>query len=225
MSKLFLVATPIGNLKDITLRALEVLESVDYIACEDTRNSIKLLNHYNIKKPLLSHHTHNERNSSKGILKLLQEGNNIAFISDAGMPIISDPGFNLLLEAKTHNVDFEIIPGVSASILTYVYSNFDPQFKFLGFLEPKTIKRKNIFKNLEVGTYVAFISPYKLLSTIEDMEEVFSDSVSIYLVKELTKRNEKHFFGSPKQILEQLKSNSLKGEFSISFKIQKKQKQ
>lgn len=225
MSKLFLVATPIGNLKDITLRALEVLESVDYIACEDTRNSIKLLNHYNIKKPLLSHHTHNERNSSKGILKLLQEGNNIAFISDAGMPIISDPGFNLLLEAKAHNVDFEIIPGVSASILTYVYSNFDPQFKFLGFLEPKTIKRKNIFKNLEVGTYVAFISPYKLLSTIEDMEEVFSDSVSIYLVKELTKRNEKHFFGSPKQILEQLKSNSLKGEFSISFKIQKKQKQ
>lgn len=225
MSKLFLVATPIGNLKDITLRALEVLESVDYIACEDTRNSIKLLNHYNIKKPLLSHHTHNERNSSKGILKLLQEGNNIAFISDAGMPIISDPGFNLLLEAKVHNVDFEIIPGVSASILTYVYSNFDPQFKFLGFLEPKTIKRKNIFKNLEVGTYVAFISPYKLLSTIEDMEEVFSDSVSIYLVKELTKRNEKHFFGSPKQILEQLKSNSLKGEFSISFKIQKKQKQ
>lgn len=225
MSKLFLVATPIGNLKDITLRALEVLESVDYIACEDTRNSIKLLNHYNIKKPLLSHHTHNERNSSKGILKLLQEGNNVAFISDAGMPIISDPGFNLLLEAKAHNVDFEIIPGVSASILTYVYSNFDPQFKFLGFLEPKTIKRKNIFKNLEVGTYVAFISPYKLLSTIEDMEEVFSDSVSIYLVKELTKRNEKHFFGSPKQILEQLKSNSLKGEFSISFKIQKKQKQ
>lgn len=225
MSKLFLVATPIGNLKDITLRALEVLESVDYIACEDTRNSIKLLNHYNIKKPLLSHHTHNERNSSKGILKLLQEGNNIAFISDAGMPIISDPGFNLLLEAKAHNVDFEIIPGVSASILAYVYSNFDPQFKFLGFLEPKTIKRKNIFKNLEIGTYVAFISPYKLLSTIEDMEEVFSDSVSIYLVKELTKINEKHFFGSPKQILEQLKSNSLKGEFSISFKIQKKQKQ
>lgn len=221
MSKLYLVATPIGNLKDITLRALEVLREVDYIACEDTRTSIKLLNHFEIKKPLLSHHTFNERNSSKGLIKMLQEGKSIAFISDAGMPIISDPGFNLLEEAKKNDIKFEIIPGVSASILTFAYSNHGTQFTFLGFLDPKTQKRKNNLNKLAEGVYISFVSPYKLIATLEDLDEIFSDNVDIYLVKELTKLNEKHFSGTPKQVLEQLANASLKGEFSMSFQIKK----
>ncbi|MDJ1648820.1 16S rRNA (cytidine(1402)-2'-O)-methyltransferase [Mycoplasma phocimorsus] len=219
MNKLYIVPTPIGNLKDITIRALEVLEMVDYIACEDTRTSIKLLNHYNIKKPLIAHHIFNEKNSSSGIINLLSEGKNVALISDAGMPIIADPGFKLLSEVKKYNYEFEILPGASASILTFVYSSFGNTYSFLGFLEAKTGKRKNQLSLLSKGIYVAFISPYKLMATIEDFEEVFHDDVEIYLVKELTKLNEKHFFGTPKKILEQLKNSSLKGEFSICFKI------
>ncbi|UUD36948.1 putative SAM-dependent methyltransferase [Mycoplasmopsis californica] len=219
MSKLYLVATPIGNLKDITLRALEVLGSVDYIACEDTRTSAKLLNHYNIKKPLLSHHTHNERNSTKGILKLLEEGKNVALISDAGMPIISDPGFNLLQEAKEHNFEFEIIPGASASVLAFAYSNLGNSFTFLGFLESKTTRIKNQLSSLPKGTYVAFVSPHKLMTTMSIFQENFNKNVEIYLVKELTKVNEKHFTGTPDEVIEQLNKSSLKGEFTIVFKI------
>ncbi len=219
MSKLYIVSTPIGNLKDITIRALETLQAVDYIACEDTRVSIKLLNHYNIKKPLIAHHIFNEKNSSSGIINLLSEGKNVALISDAGMPIVADPGFKLLSEVKSHGYEFEILPGASASILTFAYSSLGNTYSFLGFLEPKTGKRKNQLSSLNKGVYVAFISPYKLESTIADFQEVFNDNVEIYLVKELTKLNEKHFSGTPSEILQQLKNSSLKGEFSICFKI------
>ncbi|WP_027333975.1 16S rRNA (cytidine(1402)-2'-O)-methyltransferase [Mycoplasma elephantis] len=219
MSKIYIVGTPIGNLKDITLRALEVLRSVDYVACEDTRTSIKLLNHYEIKKPLLSHHLFNEKNSTKGILKLVNEGKTVALISDAGMPIISDPGFNLLKEAKKNNIDFEIIPGVSASTLAFAYSSLGNNFTFLGFLESKTNQIKKQLTRLTKGVYVAFISPHKLITTMTIFQENFNENAEIYLLKELTKINEKHFFGTPSEVLNKLNNNSLKGEFTIVFKI------
>lgn len=219
MAKLYIVPTPIGNLKDITIRSLEILQLVDCIACEDTRVSIKLLNHYNIKKPLIAHHIFNEKNSSMGIINLLSEGKNVALISDAGMPIIADPGFKLLSEVKKHGFEFEILPGASASILTFAYSSLGNTYCFLGFLEAKSSQRKKQLFSLAKGVYVAFISPYKLEASMADFDEIFQDQVEIYLVKELTKLNEKHFSGSPKEVIAQLKNSSLKGEFSICFKI------
>lgn len=145
---LYFVATPIGNLKDISFRAVEVLKSVDVVACEDTRTSLKLLNYYDIKKPLISYHKFNEKNSSDGIIKLLREGKNVAVISDSGMPVISDPGEILSQKLCEENLEFTIIPGANAGLSALVLSGFDAKnFAFLGFL-PENNKEKA--KNLKI---------------------------------------------------------------------------
>lgn len=225
MSKLFIVGTPIGNLKDITLRALETLKEVDVIACEDTRVTQKLLNHYEIKnKKLISYHDKNEKQSANGILNLLEANKTVAIVSDAGMPMIADPGFEALRQVIKNEIPYEIIPGVSALTTTLSLSNFDTHFKFLGFLKPKTQQRRNQLQKLTQGTYIAFVSPHKLESTINDFKDIFNDNIQLFLGKELTKKFEKHYRGNPSEILEMIKDN-IKGEYTLAFEMPKIKKE
>ena len=221
VGSLYIVSTPIGNLKDITLRALETLKSVDVIACEDTRTTHKLLNHYDIKgKKLISHHDKNELNSSKGIINLIINNNlNVALVSDAGTPLVSDPGFLLVREAIKNNIQINIIPGPSAQISAMLLSNFNTQYTFLGFLTPKKIKRQNLLKKLATGTYVIYVSPHKVLSILEDIIKACGAQTEAFLVKELTKLNEKHYRGTISSILDQIKDSTIKGEYTLVLNI------
>ena len=141
---LYFVGTPIGNLKDITYRAVETLKSVDVIACEDTRHSLALLNHYGIKKPLISYHKFNEKESSEKIIEILKEGKNVAVISDAGMPVISDPGSVLVEKLKEIGMPFTAVPGASACTTALLLSGFSGEFCFIGFLPEKEKDKKEL---------------------------------------------------------------------------------
>ena len=159
---IYFVATPIGNLKDITLRALEVLKSVDVIACEDTRNSLKLLNYYEISKKLIAYHKFNENNSSDGIIALAKQGKNIAVISDAGMPVISDPGQILINKLIEENIAFTVVPGASASLSALLLSGLDSvNFTFVGFLDEQNKKRKEQIEKVKdyYSTLIFYVSP------------------------------------------------------------------
>jgi len=189
---LYFVATPIGNLKDITLRALEVLKSVDEIACEDTRHSLSLLNHYDIKKPLFSYHKFNERESGEKIIEKLKEGKSIAVITDAGMPVISDPG-NILAEMLIENgLEFTVIPGACAFVSALVLAGLDSsRFCFLGFMPAKQSERKAFlekYKSLDV-TLIFYSAPHDVKKDIESIYSVFGDRRAV-AVKEITKIHE-----------------------------------
>lgn len=197
MSKLYLVATPIGNLSDITSRALEVLEMVDYIAVEDTRVSIKLLNHYNIKKRMIAYHEHNKYEKAVDIINLIKEGNNIAYISDAGTPGISDPGLELVKEAIKEEVVVTSIPGAVAFINALIISGEDTRrFVFEGFLPYENKKRIEILEELEkeTRTIILYEAPHKLKKTLQDIKNIFGNRY-ICLVKELTKTYETVYRG------------------------------
>ena len=190
---LYFVATPIGNLNDFSLRAIETLKSVDEIACEDTRHSLTLLNHYGIKKPLFSYHKFNERESGEKIIDKLRQGKNIAVISDAGTPIISDPG-NILTEMLIENdLDFTVIPGACALINALVLSGADAsRFCFLGFLPEKKSDREtllNKYKNLDMTT-IFYSAPHDVIKDLNDIYAVFGDRRAV-AVKEITKIHEK----------------------------------
>ncbi|MGI5842008.1 MAG: 16S rRNA (cytidine(1402)-2'-O)-methyltransferase [Christensenellales bacterium] len=186
---LYIVGLPIGNLKDITLRALETLQSVDFIACEDTRKTLILLNHYSIKKPLIAYHKFNEQQKSEEIVKLLLQGKTGALVSDSGMPLISDPGQILISKLIENNLKYTVIPGPTASISALVLSGLSLQaFCFLGFLPEKQSARKkllNIYKNLP-STLVFYISPHSLEKDIAAIYEIFGARKAV-LVKEITK--------------------------------------
>ena len=170
---LYFVATPIGNLKDISLRALEVLNFVDIIACEDTRKSLILLNHYNIKKRLISYHKNNEKISAEGILKLLQQGKNIAVISDSGMPVISDPGSVLIDVLKKNNQPYSVIPGANASLSALILSGLNSKsFSFFGFLPEKNKDRIEFLNSIKnyTTTLIFYVSPHNLLKDRIDFE-------------------------------------------------------
>lgn len=221
MGKLFIVGTPIGNLKDITFRAIETLKQVDIIACEDTRVTIKLLNAYDIHAPkLISHHANNEKLSALGIIKLIQEGKNVALVSDAGMPVINDPGFLVIREAIKNQIPIEVIPGPSATITALVLSNYDSHFTFLGFLKPKTGQRQNQLKVLENGTFVCFVSVHQIIETLNDFKEVFGNSFELFVGRELTKLHESLYRGTVDAIVEKLKDETL-GEFTVVFEVKK----
>ncbi len=223
--KLFIVGTPIGNLQDITLRAIETLKAVDYIACEDTRTSKVLLNFLKIKdKKIISYHNFNEVASSKGIIELLNNKKNVALISDAGMPMIADPGFNLLKEIKKNDFSFEIIPGISALTTSIVISGLGPNFTFLGFPKNKKSQMISQINQITNGTYIFFIAPHKLLFTLEILNEVFNGQESIFLGKELTKKFEEHFYGTAKEIIMKM-PKVIKGEFTLIFSIPKLKKE
>ncbi|AZZ65416.1 16S rRNA (cytidine(1402)-2'-O)-methyltransferase [Metamycoplasma phocicerebrale] len=220
--KISIVGTPIGNLEDITYRAIRTLKESNIILCEDIRVSQKLLKHYDIlNKQLISYHKFNEKQLAKKVIDLIIKGNNVSLISDAGMPCISDPGFNLITEAKKEGIFIDIIGGPTAFSHAFIKSNFGSTFSFLGFLKDKSGERQNQLKSLSEGIYVAYVSPYKLLTTLDDFIVVFDNNIELYLCKELTKLHEQEFSGKPLEIKKMLNKENLKGEFSLVFWIKK----
>lgn len=217
-SKIYVVATPIGNLADMTLRSLDVLKNVDVIYCEDTRNTSKLLNYYDIKTPLVSYHKHNEQSRSDEIIeKILDENINCAVVSDAGMPSISDPGQILLEKAMEGNVDVEVLPGASASITALVRSGFDSlQFAFLGFVPRKNSEKEKFYEQIKNATMTTIIyeSVHRVVDTIGELGEFLEDR-QICVLRELTKIHETVIKGTCAEVLEKIKNEPIKGEFVI----------
>ena len=189
---LYFVATPIGNLKDISFRALEVLKEVDEIACEDTRHSLKLLNHYEIKKPLFSYHKFNEKASGEKIIEKLKDGKNIAVISDAGMPVISDPGNILADMLIKEGLEFTVVPGACAFVSALVLSGLDAsRFCFLGFMPEKEGERKTFlekYKDLDL-TLIFYSAPHDVKKDIKSLFDAFGDRRAV-TVREITKMHE-----------------------------------
>lgn len=205
--KLYLVATPIGNLEDITLRAIRILKEVDIIIAEDTRQTLKLLNHLEISKPLISYHRHNEEIKVDGLIEKLEQGNNIALVSDAGTPVISDPGEIIVKEALKNNIDIIPIPGACALINGLIASGIDAkEFSFLGFLSlNKKIRKEKLeeIKN-ENKTIILYEAPHKILNTLKDLQEVLGER-QVVLARELTKIHEEFIRGTISEILEKYK--------------------
>ncbi|MBQ8299378.1 MAG: 16S rRNA (cytidine(1402)-2'-O)-methyltransferase [Clostridia bacterium] len=215
---LYLVATPIGNLEDITLRAINVLKEVDIILAEDTRKTIKLLNHYEIKKPMISFYRHNEGVKSEYVLSLLEEGKNLALVSDAGTPAISDPGEDLVKILIEHEINIVPIPGAVACIQALICSGFDvTKFAFEGFLSINKRCRKErleVLKN-EERTMVFYEAPHKLKRTLDDFKEAFGGERRIVLAREITKIHEEMLRFSIDEAIEYYEENEVKGEFVI----------
>ena len=213
--KLYLVATPIGNLEDITLRALRILKEVDIIAAEDTRNTLKLLNHYEIKKTLISYHRHNEEFKKDNILNLLKEGKNIAIVSDAGTPGISDPGEIIVKEAIKEEIEVIPIPGACAAINALICSGLDTkEFAFFGFLPLNNKLRNEKLEEIEkeTKTIIIYEAPHKLENTLKDLKEIIGDR-KIVVARELTKIHEEFLRGDIDEIIN--KTKDLKGEMII----------
>ena len=217
MSKLFIVSTPIGNLGDITLRSIEVLKSADLILAEDTRTSLKLLKHYNIKTAVESFHMHNEHKKLEYIINKLKNNVQIALISDAGTPGISDPGFLLVRECVKHEVDIECLPGPTAFVPALVCSGLPTdRFSFEGFLPVKKGRTKRLKQIAEEKkTMVFYESPHRLLKTLNDFSNYFNDESSISVSRELTKLFEETFRGTIKESIKYFEKNKPKGEFVI----------
>lgn len=217
MSKLFVVPTPIGNLKDITFRAVEILNQVDIILAEDTRTSSKLLNHYNIDTPMQSYHMYNEHKILNKIIDLLNQGNDLALISDAGTPGISDPGFLLVRSCVENNIQVECLPGPTALIPALINSGFPTdKFIFEGFLPVKKGRQTRLkFLANENRTIVLYESPHKLVKTLADISNFFRDDVQISVSRELSKIFEQTLRGTPLEIIKHFESNKPKGEIVI----------
>jgi 16S rRNA (cytidine1402-2'-O)-methyltransferase len=217
--KLYLVPTPIGNLDDITLRAIKVLQSVDAILAEDTRNSGVLMKHLGIQKPLYAHHAHNEHHGTMGIVKLLKEGKTLALVSDAGTPAISDPGFLLVRECLKQGIEIECLPGATAFVPALVNSGLPSnRFTFEGFL-PHKKGRQTHLKSLveEERTMIFYESPHRLLKTLEQLGEYLGNDRQICVSRELTKIFEENRRGNVLEILThyQQNPNTIKGEIVI----------
>jgi 16S rRNA (cytidine1402-2'-O)-methyltransferase len=215
--KLYLVPTPIGNLKDITLRALEVLESVDEIAAEDTRTSLKLLNHFNIKKSLFSYHKHNEQGKSLDIINKLKSGVNIALITDAGTPGISDPGSVIVEKCIDEGIEFEVLPGATAITTALVYSGLDTtKFLFRGFLPRENKERNPVIEEVKNvrDTLIFYEAPHRLLSTLEYLKDNLGDR-KIAICRELTKLHEEIYRGRISEALDFFVDNRPRGEFVL----------
>lgn len=212
---LYLVATPIGNLEDITLRAINVLKAVDFIAAEDTRHSLKLLNHLEIAKPLISYHRHNEDVKTELLIEKLKDNKNIALITDAGTPGISDPGEEVVKQAIKHNIKIVPIPGACALVNALICSGLDTtEFSFLGFLPLNKKNRKQQLEKIKNAnsTIILYEAPHKLVSTLKDLEEITAKR-KIVLAKEITKIHEEFIFGTAAELLEKIENP--KGEFAI----------
>jgi 16S rRNA (cytidine1402-2'-O)-methyltransferase len=217
MSKFFIVPTPIGNLEDITFRAIKVLKEVDLVLAEDTRKTQILLKHYEITVKLLSHHKFNEHKSLNHIIKLLKEGNNIALVSDAGTPGISDPGFLIVREVIASGFDVECLPGPTALIPALVVSGLPcDRFCFEGFLPQKKGRNKK-FAELanEERTMVFYESPFRLIKTLEQIKEYFGEGRKIVVARELSKIHEEIARGTSYELIEHFTNSILKGEIVI----------
>ena len=212
--KLYVVATPIGNLDDITFRAIKILKEVDFIAAEDTRHTLKLLNHFNISKPLFSYYKETERIKSTNIIEQLKSGKNIALVSDAGTPGISDPGEVLIKEAIKENIEIIPIPGACAAINALICSGLKTsEFLFIGFLSAKLKDKKEKLKSLqnETRTMIFYEAPHKILDTLKCMAEILGDR-EISIGREITKIHEEFIRGKISEVMEKLE---VKGEMVI----------
>ncbi len=217
MSKLYIVPTPIGNLKDMTFRAVEVLNSVDLILAEDTRTSGKLLKHFEIGTPMQSHHMHNEHKMVEGLVHKLKSGISIALISDAGTPAISDPGFLLTRVCVENNIDVECLPGATAFVPALVNSGLpNDKFVFEGFLPVKK-GRQTRLKLLaeESRTMIFYESPHKLIKTLSNFCTYFGDERPVSVSRELTKLYEETVRGTAKEVLDHYTNKPPKGEIVI----------
>jgi len=217
MSKLFVIPTPIGNLADTTLRSIEVLKSVDLILAEDTRTSSKLLKHYNVDTAVESFHMHNEHKKLDSIINRLKDDIEIALISDAGTPGISDPGFLLVRECINNEVEVECLPGPTAFVPALVSSGLPcDRFSFEGFLPVKKGRTKRLKElSAETKTLVFYESPHRILKTLNDLSNYFDVESQISVSRELTKLYEETFRGTIKESVEHFDKNKPKGEFVI----------
>jgi len=216
-STLYLVATPIGNLEDITLRALRVLKECDVVAAEDTRHSGQLLKHFGISKPLLSYFQFNEAKRSEEIIERLRRGEKIALVTDAGSPGISDPGERVVKAAIAAGFRVESVPGPCALIAALTASGLpSDEFHFIGFLPHKSGQRRNQLESLKPlsGTLILYESPYRVEKLLSELCEVFPDR-PVVLARELTKKFEEYLRGKPAELLAIAQKRSLKGEFAV----------
>lgn len=214
---LYLCATPIGNLEDITLRCIRILKEVDIIAAEDTRQTVKLLNHFEIKKPMISYHEHNKFDKGKDLVNQLLEGKNIALVSDAGMPAISDPGEDLVKLCIENNITIIPIPGASASLSALIVSGLSTRsFCFEGFLSSNKKEKKEKLQQLvnETRTIIFYESPHRIKETLVEIQQYLGDR-RISVSRELTKKFEETLRGNISEIHEILQQRNIKGEFVI----------
>lgn len=215
--KLYLIPTPIGNLGDITYRAVQILSDVDVILAEDTRTSKKLLDHYAISKPMISHHSHNEHATSEKIIQEIVAGKSYGLISDAGTPGISDPGFLLLRACVENNVPVEVLPGATAFVPALILSALpNHEFVFVGFLPVKK-GRQTQLKRLadEERTMIFYESPHKILKTLKDLKEVLGENRKASLSRELTKKFEETLRASISELIDIAEKRNLKGEMVL----------
>ncbi len=214
---LYLVATPIGNLEDITLRALRILKECDVVAAEDTRHSGQLLKHFGISKPMLSYFQFNEARRTEEIIERLRRGEKIALVTDAGSPGISDPGERVVKAALQNGFRVEAIPGACALIAALTASGLaTDEFHFIGFLPHKSGQRRKQLEALKSfsGTLILYESPYRIEKILTELCEIFPDR-TVVLARELTKKFEEFLRGKPDELLELLKTKSVKGEFVV----------
>ena len=214
---LYLVATPIGNLEDITLRALRILRESDQIACEDTRHTQKLLNHYEIAKPLVSYHEHNEMTRAPELLIALEQGAKIALVSDAGMPLVSDPGYRLVTVSLRHKIPVVPIPGPSALLAALAASGLpNEEFLFVGFLPARTGERHRALERLRIEdrTIILYEAPHRVKECVADAVEVLGDRPAC-LAREVTKLHEEFLRGKLSEIAASLEARPARGEITL----------
>lgn len=217
MSKLYIVPTPIGNLDDMTFRAIQVLKEVDYILAEDTRNSGKLLKHFDIGTPMQSHHMHNEHKTVENLIKRLQAGETIALISDAGTPAISDPGFLLTRACVEHQIPVECLPGATAFVPALVNSGLpNDKFVFEGFL-PDRKGRQTRFLALqeEIRTMIFYVSPHKLVKTLAEFIRFFGPDRPMSVSREISKLHEETVRGTTTEVMKHFENKPPKGEIVV----------
>ena len=217
MSKLFIVPTPIGNLKDITIRAIDTLQAVDIIYAEDTRTSLKLLNHYEISTPMQSFHMHNEHAKINNIISSFKQGKTAAIISDAGTPGISDPGFSLVRACVENDIEVECLPGATALIPALINSGFPcEKFSFEGFLPAKKGRTKRLKEIVtQEKTMIFYESPHRLIKTLKDFSEYFTGENQVSVSREISKKFEETIRGTLLQVIDHFEKNKPKGEFVI----------
>lgn len=217
MSKVYLVPTPIGNLGDITLRALEVLKSADLIAAEDTRQSLKLLNHFGIKKPLISYHKHNEQGKSGSLIERVKNGESVAIVTDAGTPGISDPGSVIVEKCIEEGIEFEVLPGATAFTTALIYSGLDTtKFMFKGFFPRENKDKKELINDIKdrMETIILYESPYRIVETLSLLRETLGNR-KIAICRELTKLHEEIYRGTLEEGMTYFQEKQPKGEFVL----------
>ncbi len=215
--KLFIVGTPIGNLEDITLRAIRTLKEVELIACEDTRRTQKLLNHYGIRTRTVSYHEHNELTRAAELVIQMEQGMKIALVTDAGMPVISDPGAHLVHLAVRHNIPVVPVPGASAFVAALAASGFPvDRFRFMGFLPSKKAARMKALEELKgaLKTLIFYEAPHRVLEMLKDVREILGNP-PVVVAREVTKLHEEFLRGLASEVLDRLGKKPVKGEFTV----------